>query len=103
MAPLASRTPLCLHWGRASSASRWAACRVRRIRQRYPLLPEPHQWRTGSTKDLGVLGRAAMLVGGCCGAYVGFRGSWLWVVLFLIGGALYVILSSAKWVVWGGF
>ena len=63
----------------------------------------PYQWRTGSTEDLGLLGRAAMLVGGFCGAYVGFRGSWLWVVLFLIGGAFYVVLSSAKWVVWGGF
>ena len=63
----------------------------------------PYQWRTGGTEDLGVLGRVAMFVGCCCGAYVGFRGSWLWVVLFLIGGALYVVLSSAKWVVSGGF
>ncbi len=37
----------------------------------------PYQWRTGGTEDLGLIGRAAMLVGGCCGAYVGFRGSWL--------------------------
>ena len=39
----------------------------------------------------------------CCSAYVGFRGSWLWVVRFLIGGAMYVLLSSARWVVGGGF
>lgn len=62
----------------------------------------PYLWRSG-TEDLGGLGRLAMLVGGGCGAYVGFRGSWLWVILFLIGGALYVVLSTAKWVAVGRF
>ncbi|MGI4793782.1 MAG: hypothetical protein ACRYG8_06780, partial [Janthinobacterium lividum] len=37
------------------------------------------------------LGRLASVVGGVCGAYVGVRGSRLWVVLGLICAAVYGI------------
>ena len=48
------------------------------------------------------LGRLASIVGGVCGAYVGVRGSRLWVVLGLACGAIYVV-SVALDTVLGGF
>ena len=47
------------------------------------------------------LGRLASLVGGVCGAYVGVRGSRLWVVLGLICAAVYGISRALDYVVGG--
>lgn len=51
-----------------------------------------------SAGDLDRFGRLAMLVGGVCGGYVGLRGSRLWVVLLVLGGALYVASATLGWV-----
>ncbi len=48
------------------------------------------------------LGRLASIVGGVCGAYVGVRGSWLWVVLGLACSGIYVAVMALDTVL-GGF
>ncbi|MGI4799450.1 MAG: hypothetical protein ACRYG8_36530 [Janthinobacterium lividum] len=48
------------------------------------------------------LGRLASIVGGVCGAYVGVRGSRLWVVLGLACGGIYVVRMALDYVL-GGF
>ncbi len=50
---------------------------------------------------LDSLGRLASLVGGVCGAYVGVRGSRLWVVLGLACAGIYVIRMALDYVVGG--
>ena len=47
------------------------------------------------------LGRLASIVGGVCGAYVGVRGSRLWVVLGLACGGIYVASTALDYVVGG--
>jgi hypothetical protein len=47
------------------------------------------------------LGRLASIVGGVCGAYVGVRGSRLWVVLGLACGGIYVAGMALDTVVGG--
>ncbi len=50
---------------------------------------------------LDALGRLASLVGGVCGAYVGVRGSRLWVVLGLACAGIYGISLALDYVVGG--
>ena len=59
---------------------------------------DPTQIYKGNTGDLDGFGRLAMLAGGLCGGYVCFRGSRLWVVLLVVGGALYVASAILGWV-----
>jgi len=59
---------------------------------------DPFQFHGGGTSDLDGFGRLAMLVGGLCGGYVGLRGSRFWVVLLVVGGALYVASAILAWV-----
>jgi len=47
------------------------------------------------------LGRLASIIGGVCGAYVGVRGSRLWVVLGLAYGGIYVAGMALDTVVGG--
>lgn len=62
------------------------------------ILPRnPYQFSNGGTQDLDAIGRLAMIVGGVCGGYVGFRGSQLWVVLLVAGMGVYVVASSVGW------
>ena len=51
-----------------------------------------------STGDLDGFGRLATLIGDLCGGYIGLRGSLLWVVLLVLGGALYVASATLGWV-----
>ena len=55
---------------------------------------DPARFHTGGTSDLDGFGRLAMLVGGLCGGYVGLRGSRLWAVLLVVGGALYIASAT---------
>ena len=59
---------------------------------------DPTQLYRGGASDLDGFGRLAMLVGGLCCGYVGLRGSRLWAVLLVAGGALYVASSILGWV-----
>lgn len=56
------------------------------------------QFHAEGASDLDGFGRLAMLVGGLCGGYVGLRGSRLWAVLLVVGGALYVASAILGWV-----
>ena len=60
-----------------------------------------YEFRRGGVADLDGLGRLAMIVGGLCGGYVGLRGSRLWVVLMLIGLALYAVSATLGWIIRG--
>ena len=59
---------------------------------------DPIQFHAGGASGVDGFGRLAMLVGGLCGGYVGLRGSRLWAVLLVAGGALYVASSILGWV-----
>ncbi len=65
------------------------------------LMPHAGYQFSGGTHDLNALGRIATLVGGVCGGYVGLRGSRLWVILFLLGMAVYVLSGAMKWIFGG--
>jgi hypothetical protein len=50
-----------------------------------PIYPDP---------GLDALGRLAQLIGGLCGAYVGFRATWIWCILFALGMGLYLLHAA---------
>ena len=66
------------------------------------ILPrDPTRFYEAGTSGLDGFGRMAVLVGGLRGGYVGLRGSRLWTVLLVVGGALYVASATLGWVLRG--
>lgn len=65
------------------------------------VVPRDHFNPLYGPTDLDALGRLAQFIGACAGVWLGLRGTWLWVVLMLIGGGIYVVMHMLRWIVFG--